>query len=253
MNQDNALDDFANLQSSLIRGNFENSLKGVIQEVFTVSEALTSEKVNNNINVQNHCYFLRKNSKKTKFEYTRIAQIMVRNLCHYVIPRSEIDQVRDEMNKPNADISGYYDLLKKAKKKFIDYFPKSESDTKSGEGGELLLFLLAEEILGLPQAITKMKLKTSNNVHYHGLDGVHLGLNQDKSKLILYYGESKVYKSRSQAVSECLTSLKKMLLDEEDDEDLDLLTSYFDLGDNQSELIAKLKIFFNPLRFENNQ
>ncbi|WP_223252149.1 Hachiman antiphage defense system protein HamA [Paracoccus mutanolyticus] len=40
----------------------------------------------------------------------------------------------------------------------------------SGEGGELLLYLLTERFLGLPQILCKMSLKTS--AHYHGADGV---------------------------------------------------------------------------------
>jgi hypothetical protein len=77
--------------------------------------------------------------------------------------------------------------------------------------GELLLFLLMERLLGLPQLLAKMSLKTSGNVHVHGSDGVHASLGDD-GILDVYWGESKLYKSSSDAFSDCFESIAPLLI-----------------------------------------
>ena len=59
---------------------------------------------------------------------------------------------------------------------------------RSGEGGELPLYLLLEMLLGLPQLLCKMPLKTSAETHLHGVDGVH-GKLLPSGDLALYWGE----------------------------------------------------------------
>lgn len=57
-------------------------------------------------------------------------------------------------------------LHEEAKRSFTDL-------ALTGEGGEMLLFLLAERLLKLPQILCKMDLKTDTRLHYHGADGVY--------------------------------------------------------------------------------
>jgi hypothetical protein len=61
------------------------------------------------------------------------------------------------------------ELVERAKRSFTDL-------AKTGEGGEMLLFLLAERFLQLPQILCKMDLKTDSRMHYHGADGVYAGV-----------------------------------------------------------------------------
>lgn len=67
--------------------------------------------------------------------------------------------------------------------------------SNTGEGGEMLLYLLAERFLKVPQVLCKMDLKTDSHMHYHGADGVYASVNEG-GLLKLFWGESKVYASR---------------------------------------------------------
>lgn len=49
-----------------------------------------------------------------------------------------------------------------------------------------------------------MNFKTSGKMHFHGADGIHIGLTEDNSKLALYYSEVKVYKDVDTAIKKCL-------------------------------------------------
>ncbi len=131
-----------------------------------------------------------------------LADALANFALDYAIPRSEIDAADPALkNKSNAALMA---LRKQATSLFTDL-------VNSGEGGELLLYAFGEKILRLPQIVCKMALKTSSKMHFHGADGVHAGVNEN-GKLALYWGESKIHKSRSQAISECFTSLKNFLL-----------------------------------------
>lgn len=241
----NSLDQLNQILPTLIYESYEESLKGSLVDLFEIKESESSKLIENTLTTA-HCYFLRQNKKKSSFDYEDLIDIMLDNLANYVFSQSKLDSTK--LSPPK-----YSKLSRKAKKKFTDYFKKlEESSSTSGEGGELLLFLLAEQVLGLPQAIAKMSLKTSNNMHYHGLDGIHMGITQE-NKLALYYGESKIYQDRTQAITECLKSIKPMLERDEDSEDLDLLTSYFDLGKKNKDLAEKLSIFFDQESFEHKE
>ena len=48
-------------------------------------------------------------------------------------------------------------------------------------------------------------------MHVHGADGVHVGVNPDTQKLILYWGESKIYKDIQTAVKDCVESIAPQL------------------------------------------
>jgi hypothetical protein len=94
----------------------------------------------------------------------------------------------------------------------------------------MLLFILGEVLLGLPQLFCKMSVKTSGQVHYHGADGIHAGIGSD-GKLELYWGESKLHKDFNDGANECIKSISPFLNRNEgaDHEDLLLLQTHLDL------------------------
>jgi len=79
-------------------------------------------------------------------------------------------------------------LQKEANDVFIKAKKKAN---KSGEAGELLLFVLTEWILKAPQLLAKLPLKTSRDVPVHGTDGIHVGYWPEKDALCIYWGEAK--------------------------------------------------------------
>ena len=82
---------------------------------------------------------------------------------------------------------------------------------KTGEGGEILLYILTQDILKLPQLISKMSLKTSAKMHYQGADGVHFRYNRTTGNLELYWAEAKMYQNLNAALTNCFDSLKGFL------------------------------------------
>jgi len=133
-------------------------------------------------------------------------------------------------------------LQKEAQKLFTDI-------SNSGEGGELLLFILTESVLGYPQVLSKMALKTSTRMHLHGLDGVYISSLGTPAKLRLHFGESKLHKSPEGSIEKSISSIAAMLKDEGFLEsarrDFYLLNTQADLG--SQELEDALKGFLDPL------
>lgn len=117
---------------------------------------------------------------------------------------------------------------------------------ESGEGGEVLLYFLAECVLQAPQLLCKMRLKTNPNVHVHGTDGIHGTLGRE-GDLTLYWGESKIKKDAGEAIKDCMNGLSKYLSSRGGyssplERDLQLLEDNLDLGDPavQSAVLALL-------------
>ncbi len=235
----------------LERSIYEKSLSNCIDNAFKIHEK-TNCKIIETTKSVTHCYFLLPNRQNTDCGYGDLAKIMLYSLVDYVIPRSKFQATKGL----SSEIAK---LHEEARKKFIDYWQyrkslldkgeiTAEDFRRSGEAGEVFLFLLAEQILKLPQAICKMSLKTSGQMPIHGSDGLHIGLTEDKQKLALYYGEAKVYSDLNDAIRNCLESIKPYLLREDDSEDLNLLNTYCDFGSSETELALKdkLKNYFDP-------
>ncbi len=157
----------------------------------------------------------------------------------YAIPRSKVAHAKARDNKFNST-EAVAELFAQAKRTFTDL-------AKSGEGGEMLLFLLAERFLKMPQILCKMDLKTDTRMHYHGADGVYAGVTPE-GILKLYWGESKIYGNANAAIRDCLKSLAPFLIELEHDEaererDLVLLSDKADLSNPA--LTDALKNYFD--------
>lgn len=119
----------------------------------------------------------------------------------------------------------------------------------SGELGELSLYMFLESKEEAPQILSKMSLKTSGNMHFHGSDAVHMKFNNDGS-IILYLGESKAHKALDKSVKACLKSINKFYFDElvdgrtQFDFDLKLIKQNMDVNDE--ELKEFLQNLLNP-------
>jgi hypothetical protein len=161
-----------------------------------------------------------------------LAEFVASRVLDYAIPRSEIDfaKARDNEFNSTAEVSR---LKKKADALFSGL-------KKSGEGGEVLLSILVQSVLGLPQLICKMPLKTNPQVHYHGADGIHAKFDEGTESIALYWGESKLYKSMKQATDDCIDSISEFLLakggsGDRRQRDLQLVTANIDLLDERLE------------------
>lgn len=176
--------------------------------------------------VRIHCHCLAVDSNG-RVQPHRLAEFMRNAVADYAIPRSKLAAARARDRKFNSSeaVAG---LVEQARRSFTDL-------AKTGEGGEMLLFLLAERFLKYPQVLCKMHLKTDAQMHYHGADGIYAQVGSD-GLLKLYWGESKIYKNPGEAIKECLASLAPFLIesdseDAERERDLVLLSDNVDLGD----------------------
>jgi len=187
-----------------------------------------------------HCRYLKLDGSHSP-RVKDLADRLARELINYAIPRSEIEAAATSASGPH-DAKFHAALYRKATRLFTDL-------AKTGEGGEILLYLMAETYLRLPQILCKMSLKTSSQMHYHGVDGVHGAVDPVTGTLTLYWGESKLYATPSGAIDACFTSLAPFVLPTGGSatplkRDIELITDNIDLGDPATE--AALLRYLNP-------
>jgi hypothetical protein len=188
--------------------------------------------------VKVHCHCLTVDANG-RVQPRRLAEFMRNAVADYAIPRAQLAKAKARDNRYNST-EAVAALVERARRSFTDL-------ANTGEGGEMLLFLLAERFLKLPQILCKMDLKTDTRMHYHGADGVYAGVTAE-GILKLYWGESKVYKDVGAAIRECLSSLAPFLIEldhegAERERDLILLADKADLS--RPELTDALKRYFD--------
>lgn len=154
-----------------------------------------------------------------------LAKALAEYAVDYCIPRSRIEEALG-----HYQLTGSTNLLVRLSEEALQLFTSLD---KSGEGGEMLLFLILEHLLGIPQILCKMSLKTNSQMHVHGTDGVH-AMALPGGGLALYWCESKLYQSVDAGIDACFTSIAPFLLDQgggESTRDLLLLRDNLDTGD----------------------
>lgn len=217
-----------------------------------------SASINSYLRTIEHAYAM--DGTKTKFYSHMIAldgngnvrlddfvEFLIRHIIEYVIPKSRILEAI-EKDKETGLSTHIVRLYRDAARLFTPL-------KTTGEGGELLLFVLGEVLLNLPQLFCKMSAKTSSGVHFHGADGVHVGLDE-QGKLELYWGESKFHSTFESAISDCLDSISPILKKENDSdlEDLLLLQTHLDLGNAKyteavKQILNKDNVEFNSVKY----
>jgi hypothetical protein len=151
--------------------------------------------------------------KNNSFSYDELVDLLGDKLCYFALSRTEV--------KSLEDCKKYNTLIKKAKNKLRNY------NVNDGELGEILLYCFLESHLNAPKILTKLELKTSNNLYVNGADGVHLlKINSTDYKLIL--GESKLKSDLKAGVTESFKSLFSLI-----DNNLNKLNFEIDLVNSQ--------------------
>lgn len=185
-----------------------------------------------------HCYRLPIDGNG-RVRFKPLAEYLRDRILDYSIPRRRINEAKDSLNQ-----TGSTALLVKLESEAKELFT---SLSKSGEGGELLLFAFAEAVFGLSQIICKMSLKTSSQMHYHGADGVYAE-SPDGDSLKVYWGESKLYSDASTAVRDCLSSLAPFLVEPDGEDsahsrDIFLINEFANFDDPK--IVEGLKRYFD--------
>lgn len=167
------------------------------------------------------CHFVRSDASDRP-RVKALANQLALEVLFYCVPRGDI--VRMQAMSPTDQIRESVRLSKEAARLW------TKSQPNSGEGGELLLYAMLEQGLGVPQILSKMSLKTNTNMQIHGTDGVHAKIVADGT-LALYWGEAKIYAKLSDALANCFTSITPYLLGASTEQDTWLIRHYADLGD----------------------
>ncbi|MBD9597659.1 DUF1837 domain-containing protein [Ensifer sp. ENS05] len=174
-------------------------------------------------------------------------------LSHFVVsfalPRSQVSQLMDLYGIMDREdfIQRYDQLSEKARNLFKK---ANEATNRNGEAGELLLYLLTEWVLAAPQLIAKMSLKTNREMPVHGADGIHARFCPDTQRLLLYWGESKLYSDVSAAITSAVTSIVEALRPEKLKHEIDLVQRHVEFAGLDGAAKEALLRYLDP--FEEN-
>ncbi len=164
-------------------------------------------------------------------------------LIPYCLPRSKILDALQDID-PTVDYHRIVRLGDDAKSLFIKAKNQLES---GGEPGELILYVLLEWVLKAPCLVSKMYLKTNNNMPVHGTDGIHLGYDEAKDLLTIYFGESKIYQNFSSAADAAFTSMAELLANSgQISREIEILNNLSDLNSLNPAFRAKIAEYINP-------
>ena len=224
--------------SSITAADLAAALTGDPEELDVHLSLVERDVIIDGCQVMIHCHCLTVDGNG-RVQPRRLAEFMRNAVADYAIPRSQLAKAKARDTRYNST-EAVTALVEQARRSFTDL-------ARTGEGGEMLLFLLAERFLKLPQVLCKMDLKTDTRMHYHGADGVYAGITPE-GMLKLYWGESKIYKDATAAIKDCLASIAPFLVepeheDAERERDLILLSDKADLSD--PELTDALKRYFD--------
>lgn len=104
----------------------------------------------------------------------------------------------------------------------------------SGEAGEILLYFLLEAVLGAPQMVAKMELKTNPHMENHGSDGIHMKWHDTDHVLDIFFGEAKLEQSIYSALDHMLQSLESFHKEKLLEHEFGMVTSHYKHADDQT-------------------
>lgn len=220
---------------------FDNLLIGSRGEINTrISQIPFDIRIDKTM-AQGYCYCLRTDANGN-LRLHDLIDYLDATIVDYAIPKKQIDEAKKHM-ADTGSTTKIMALRKQASELFTDL-------EKTGEGGEILLYILIQEFLKIPQLISKMTLKTSGKLHYQGADGIHVKYDKSTNALELYWGESKMHKTVGTAIKDCFESLNGFLLDpysykSTQERDLQLITNNIAANVNDPELENLLVRYFD--------
>lgn len=161
----------------------------------------------------------------------------------YCLPKSKIKDAFKEFD-PLKDAAPFVRLHDEAKGLFI----KAKNQlTSGGEVGELILYAMLEWGLKAPRLVSKMYLKTNNNMPVHGSDGIHVGYDPSSDQLTIYFGESKLYQDFSAAADAAFKSISELINNSgQVSREIAILNTMSDIDTMSPELRSKILEYINP-------
>jgi hypothetical protein len=136
-------------------------------------------------------------------------------------------------NRDGSLTARQYTKLTKDARGLFRHPSTDESDDKTGEAGEALLFFLTEAVLKAPQLVAKMELKTNHADEVKGSDGIHAKWNEEDKIIEIYFGESKLYQNVNSAIKSALKSIGDFHKNEMYKHEFSMVTKHFKYADEE--------------------
>ncbi len=172
--------------------------------------------------------------------------VAARYLANFCLPRSELHSIYARKDELSAE--DLHEALTELDRRARDLFIRASDATgRSGEAGELLLYLLTEWILDAPQIVAKMSLKTSAAMPVHGSDGIHAKYLPGTGQLVVYSGEAKLHADAGSAIRSAVASIATALQPDKLDHELHLVRRDLNLSGLDTKGAAELLRFLDPL------
>jgi hypothetical protein len=127
----------------------------------------------------------------------------------------------------------------------FDAVSKMRKSDRSGEPGEILLYLMLEIVLDAPQLVSKVSLKTSSEMEVHGADALHVAWEPEAAQPILYFGEAKLHKERSSAIRSAFKSIERFESNDDYDDEILLANSHIQFASKRLKTFVTKML--NPL------
>jgi hypothetical protein len=121
---------------------------------------------------------------------------------------------------------------------------KITRNTAKGKLGELLLYLFLEKYFFAPKILSKISSLDDNETHVKGADAVHA--QYVEGNLVLYLGESKLWKKYNGACSDAVDSIKTTLYDYQSE--FDLIETNIDFPKINEDLEIEILNILNPYK-----
>lgn len=170
-------------------------------------------------------------------------------LIYFCLPKKEINDALQKFCTQEERTDAIIELHQKAKELFIQVHKLKQGQAqKAGEPAEFLLYIFLETFMKAPQIVAKMALKTNSQIPVYGSDGIHIGY-QD-GVLSLYFGEAKLYKDCSSAISAALKSISAIALDpEKQNTEINLINRYSEIDNLETK--NEILDYLNPYSQKN--
>lgn len=183
------------------------------------------------------------NNNKMHFEYDALINALRNTIVNYVFNRKK---VRDYKDKNQIQV-GVYEAMEKLVS--IDENALSKKNFGSGgELGEILLYGFLESFQKAFKLLSKVEIKTNNDLFANGFDGVHFFKKkyEDYTAYQTIFCEAKIKKDLKEAIKDAFSSLEKSY--NKKATDLNLLDSliFNEIVDDDIETIEFLKSILIP-------
>jgi hypothetical protein len=174
------------------------------------------------------------------------------HIIPFCLPRHEIRRARDLMVKGDHVKAGR--LMMQLSERARGLFIKAKKGShRSGEAGEVVLYILTEWLLKAPQIVSKMYLKTNNQMPVYGTDGIHARYDHNDKLLYLFWGESKAHATLTNALGSALDSIREFLEASHNKREIEIVSTHSDFDGIDDESKEALLKYLDPYAEESNE